>query len=62
MKTIDLRQNMMENLKKRDEALANYLKKRKVFIQDKKQILIDIKEAEEIWNATLNQLPNREFK
>ncbi len=53
---------MMENLKKRDEALANYLKKRKVFIQDKKQILIDIKEAEEIWNATLNQLPNREFK
>ena len=61
MSTLDLHHNLLENLKKRDEALENYIKKRKAFMLEKKQILIDIKEAEEIWKATLDQLPNREF-
>ena len=54
--------NIRESLLKRQEALKKFKAKKENFLSEKKKILRDIEQARTIWNRTIQQLPNKEFK
>jgi len=54
--------NIRESLLKRQEALKKFKAKKEGFLSEKKKILKDIEQARTIWNRTIQQLPNKEFK
>jgi len=54
--------NIRKSLLKRQEAMARFKARKENFLLAKEQILKDIEEARTIWNNTLGQLPEQEFK
>jgi len=57
----DVGDNIRRSLRKRQEALTKYVKRKEDFLFAKEHIMKEIEKASNLWKKTMEQMSNREF-